>query len=231
MSCIDFIEAFEERSRTRKPPGRKRKRRSSGANNIYIKKKSRSFWKEEPANGEVASGFNGDSHGGVGESREEEGEANGCHYNDEGKEASTKAADGPSMEEDGLMEDGASKAENMQPVGSKKRKSGSVRRFKQAVLPSNDDDVYNMAIRGEKMVNEDVDSNENEDEKPTITKILKAVSYHASVTDDVQQVSIEFIVLMSDGKEVRVSDKDLKMNNPLLLISFYEQHLRCNPLP
>ncbi|PNX84269.1 chromo domain-containing protein LHP1-like [Trifolium pratense] len=33
----------------------------------------------------------------------------------------------------------------------------------------------------------------------------------------------------SDGTEVMVDNKYLKTNNPLLLINFYEQHLRYNP--
>ncbi|RWW82689.1 hypothetical protein BHE74_00008837 [Ensete ventricosum] len=37
------------------------------------------------------------------------------------------------------------------------------------------------------------------------------------------------LMYRSDGKEVLVDDKELKANNPLLLISFYEQHLRYSP--
>ncbi|RVW63392.1 putative chromo domain-containing protein LHP1 [Vitis vinifera] len=35
--------------------------------------------------------------------------------------------------------------------------------------------------------------------------------------------------MWSDGKEVMVDNKFLKANNPLLLINFYEQHLRYSP--
>ncbi|KAJ0013690.1 hypothetical protein Pint_20832 [Pistacia integerrima] len=33
----------------------------------------------------------------------------------------------------------------------------------------------------------------------------------------------------SDGKEVMVDNKFLKANDPLLLINFYEQHLKYSP--
>lgn len=151
---------------------------------------------------------------------------------------------GPALEEEGSMEDGSSKIEFSHPVGSKKRKSGSVRRFKQDLLQDNQDEAHNAVLAGEKPGNEDADSNENEEEienkakkfddsmtnPHTITKILKAVRYHASVTDNAQQVSIIFKALRSDGQEVLVDNKDLKLSNPLLLISYYEQHLRYSPL-
>ncbi|ONK58882.1 uncharacterized protein A4U43_C08F700 [Asparagus officinalis] len=89
------------------------------------------------------------------------------------------------------------------------------------------------------MGNEDADSGEDDNgEKQRldeaakaayIVKILKAVEFDASVTNNVQQVSLKFKALRSDGQEVIVDDKDLKLNNPLVLINFYEQHLRYSP--
>ncbi|KAG8088359.1 hypothetical protein GUJ93_ZPchr0010g9764 [Zizania palustris] len=119
-----------------------------------------------------------------------------------------------------------------QVTGAKKRKSGNVRRFEQN-KPSED--------QGERgaIVAEDVGSTEGEngDKNKTevcavqahITKIIKPVRFAAAMTNDVQQVSITFKALRSDGQEVTVDDKELKANNPLLLISYYEQHLRYNP--
>ncbi|XP_008805740.2 probable chromo domain-containing protein LHP1 [Phoenix dactylifera] len=156
-------------------------------------------------------------------------------------------------EEDGST-DGFSKVESAQPsqqgnqvTGAKRRKSGCVRRFKQDSRPCDRDEVRNAAARsangscgkGEKSGNEDVGSTEDEigdknkmDDSAKalfIAKIIKPIRYYATVTDNVQQVSITFKALRSDGKEVLVDDKELKVNNPLLLISFYEQHLRYSP--
>ena len=109
---------------------------------------------------------------------------------------------GGQREEEGFVEDGSSKVECAQPLqGAKKRKSGCVRRFKQdAVQPQGIQDG-----KGEKLGSEDVDLTEDdngerqkldEDAKPPyITKILRAVEYHASVTNNVQQVSIKFKAL------------------------------------
>uniref|UniRef100_A0A0D9XIL0 Chromo domain-containing protein n=1 Tax=Leersia perrieri TaxID=77586 RepID=A0A0D9XIL0_9ORYZ len=118
-------------------------------------------------------------------------------------------------------------------TGARKRKSGNVRRFEQ-----------NKPTQGEGkcgglVVAEDVGSTEGEigDKSKTegcpnrthLTRIIKAVRFSADVNNDVQQVSILFKALRSDGQEVTVDDKELKANNPLLLISYYEQHLRYNP--
>ncbi|PKU73067.1 probable chromo domain-containing protein LHP1 [Dendrobium catenatum] len=239
-SCADFIEVFEERSQSR---GRKKRRKSSVLNNTIIKRKPRSLRNEEacpPIENER------------GEEKQviEEAEANGSHETNEKKKESDKETgriliqlNGLGAEEEGSMEDGSSKVEFCHPVGSKKRKSGSVRRFKQDLVQDNQDEVHNVVIGVEKLGNEDADSNENEEEignkakklddstnPHTITKILKPVRFHASVTDNVQHVSILFKALRSDGQEVLVDDKDLKLNNPLLLISYYEQHLRYSSL-
>ncbi|XP_020590384.1 probable chromo domain-containing protein LHP1 [Phalaenopsis equestris] len=239
-SCADFIEVFEERSPSR---GRKRKRKHSGLNNAFIKRKPRSVRNEE-ASPSIENELRKEKQ------IVDEVEANGSHEADEKKKESDKEAghisiqlNVPAVEEEGSMEDGASKVEFCHPVGSKKRKSGSVRRFKQNSVHCQQDEAHNVVIAGEKLGNEGADSNENEEEignktkklddsmnPHTITKILKAVRYHASVTDNVQQVSIIFTALRSDGQEVLVDNKDLKLSNPLLLISYYEQHLRYSPL-
>ncbi|XP_006661688.1 probable chromo domain-containing protein LHP1 [Oryza brachyantha] len=120
-----------------------------------------------------------------------------------------------------------------QVTGAKKRKSGNVRRFEQ------NKPTQGQGKCGALVVAEDVGSTEGEtgDKNKTegcpnrihITKIIKPVRFAAAVNNDVQQVSITFKALRSDGQEVTVDDKELKANNPLLLISYYEQHLRYNP--
>lgn len=105
-------------------------------------------------------------------------------------------------EEEGLVEDGLFKVDSVQPLqGAKKRKSGCVRRFKQdAVLPQGSGDG-----KGEKLGGEDVDWTEDgnaerqkveeDGNPPYIVKLLRAVEYQASVTNNVQQVSIKFKAL------------------------------------
>lgn len=122
-------------------------------------------------------------------------------------------------EEDGST-DGFSKVESAQPLqqgnqvtGAKRRKSGCVRRFRQDSRPCDRDEVRNAAARsangscgkGEKSGNEDVGSTEDEigdknkvddSAKPLfIAKIIKPIRYYATVTDNVQQVSITFKAL------------------------------------
>ncbi|KAF3630191.1 hypothetical protein FXO38_27300 [Capsicum annuum] len=65
----------------------------------------------------------------------------------------------------------------------------------------------------------------------TITELIRPVSYAATFVNDRQDdVSITFLAKRSDGKEMLVDNKFLKINNPLLLIDFYEQILRfINP--
>ncbi|XP_062200818.1 probable chromo domain-containing protein LHP1 [Phragmites australis] len=124
-----------------------------------------------------------------------------------------------------------------QVTGAKKRKSGCVRRFKQDEATQEQGDLRDRT--SEKPGNEYVDSTEGETGDKNkgedcasqihITKIIKPVRYFATILDGVQQVSITFKALRSDGEEVFVDDKELKANNPLVLIDYYEQHLRYNP--
>lgn len=62
--------------------------------------------------------------------------------------------------------------------------------------------------------------------EPAITQILKAISYSNSVTHDKQEVVVLFKASRSDGEEVMVDNKFMRERHPLLLIDFYEQHLR-----
>ncbi|MCD7455958.1 La ribonucleoprotein [Datura stramonium] len=129
-------------------------------------------------------------------------------------------------------------------TGAKKRKSGSVRRFKQDTTPAVMDDIQDALAGGplSTFVQEGSHSHEfvggdlvcrNKSDDPkdvyTITQLIKPISYSASLSNDMQDVSVTFLAKRSDGKEMMVDNKFLKMNNPLLLINFYEQHLRYNP--
>ncbi|KAK1694233.1 hypothetical protein QYE76_010930 [Lolium multiflorum] len=128
-------------------------------------------------------------------------------------------------------------SQGVQVTGAKKRKLGSVRRFKQDEVQQDQGELQ--TGRSGKPGAEDVDSTEGETGDRTkgqgcgnqlhIIKIIKPVRYFATMTDDVQQVSITFKALRSDGEEIFVDDKELKNNNPLVLINYYEQHLRYNP--
>ncbi|PPS14119.1 hypothetical protein GOBAR_AA06452 [Gossypium barbadense] len=131
-------------------------------------------------------------------------------------------------------------------TGAKRRKSGSVKRFTQDPascgpnLTQNATNVHvGYAITDAEMeiVNLGLAADgsshrspiDNSLNVPVITKILKPVGFSASVSANTQDVSVTFLALRSDGKEVMVDNQYLKANNPLLLISFYEQHLKYSP--
>ncbi|XP_022980306.1 chromo domain protein LHP1-like isoform X1 [Cucurbita maxima] len=124
-------------------------------------------------------------------------------------------------------------------IGAKKRKSSRVKRFtKDAAL--SEDSEQGLKRNASTLSIEPTDRNEElELENPSlsghsrnvsdITRIIKPVGYSVSVSNGIPDVTVTFLVLRCDGKEVTVSNKFLKTNNPPLLINFYEQHLRYNP--
>ncbi|GAB2215669.1 hypothetical protein Droror1_Dr00020064 [Drosera rotundifolia] len=135
---------------------------------------------------------------------------------------------------------GHSKTENKEPsqidrcTGAKRRKCGSVRRFKQempsleSACPQNPKTVGITSC--DRNARQLVSLHNNFDcNASVITKIIKPIGYSASVTNNVHDISVTFMALRADGKEVMVDNQFLKANNPLLLINFYEQHLRYNP--
>ncbi|KAJ8573501.1 hypothetical protein K7X08_010012 [Anisodus acutangulus] len=139
---------------------------------------------------------------------------------------------------------GAESHQSDRCTGAKRRKSGSVRRFKQDATSAVMDDIQDALAGGplatfvqegshnHEFVGGDlVCRNKSDDSKDayTITQLIKPISYSASLSNDMQDVSVTFRAERSDGKEMMVDNKFLKMNNPLLLINFYEQHLRYNP--
>ncbi|KAG8647969.1 chromo domain-containing protein LHP1 [Manihot esculenta] len=133
-------------------------------------------------------------------------------------------------------------------TGAKRRKSGSVKRFKKDLdmceslclqsspffLQSSPLNISvgsvgataQLGIENGTFVGNNSSYNPVGVNSTTITKILKPIGFTASVMDNVQDVLVNFVALRSDGKEVVVDNTFLKANNPLLLIDFYEQHLK-----
>lgn len=115
-------------------------------------------------------------------------------------------------------------------IGARRRKSGAVKRFKQDSKMVAQNDVVEYAAKDICAMG-DLGSNSIggiSGNVPVVTKILKPVNYSTSIINDIEDVSVSFLVMRSDGEEVVVDNKYLKENNPLLLINFYEQHLRYN---
>ncbi|CAN4126098.1 unnamed protein product [Withania somnifera] len=139
---------------------------------------------------------------------------------------------------------GAESHQSDRCTGAKRRKSGSVRRFKKDTTSTVMDDDQDALASGplatflqegsqnqELVASDLVCRNKYDDSKDaySITQIVKPISYTTSSSNDVQDVSVTFLAKRSDGKEMMVDNKFLKMNNPLLLINYYEQHMRYNP--
>lgn len=161
---------------------------------------------------------------------------------------------GKASKEDVIAE-GLSKVDSTEPIqtsrciGAKRRKSGSVKRFKQELAKCEQNDAQDAAARNgacsrvqllgianSAILRNDLPQKNKFDDPanenaPFITQIIKPISYSASVSNSVQDVLVTFMALRSDGKQVMVENKYLKANNPLLLINFYEQHLRYSPTP
>ncbi|KAH1150475.1 hypothetical protein AAZX31_16G074200 [Glycine max] len=120
--------------------------------------------------------------------------------------------------------------------GSKRRKCGSVKRFKKELYanePANAENPVSMPVgTAEPERTRDAGSGGNTNHaRPAsnIVNIVKPVGYSASVASGMQDVLVTFVASKSDGTEVMVDNKYLKAFNPLLLINFYEQHLRYSP--
>ncbi|GAU33665.1 hypothetical protein TSUD_310730 [Trifolium subterraneum] len=126
-------------------------------------------------------------------------------------------------------------------TGAKRRKSSSVKRFKkedsacQSVDTKNATDISvgklepSWTETAGYMGNNSHQNIANAKTGCNIVKIIKPIGYSASLSCYMQDISVTFMALRSDGTEVMVDNKYLKTNNPLLLINFYEQHLRYNP--
>ncbi|KAI4356182.1 hypothetical protein L6164_000224 [Bauhinia variegata] len=144
--------------------------------------------------------------------------------------------------------DGPSKVDGTEPVqndrcrGAKKRKSGSVKRFTKELDVSESVDAQRAInisggvveqsrtlVAGSAGNNSHNNRVEEVEDIPHIVKIIKPTGYSASLSSNTQEVSVTFLALRSDGAEVMVDNKYLKTYNPLLLINYYEQHLRYSP--
>ncbi|XVE90315.1 hypothetical protein DITRI_Ditri20bG0067600 [Diplodiscus trichospermus] len=159
---------------------------------------------------------------------------------------------GKASEGDGLANglpnvDNVESVQSNRRIGAKRRKSGSVKRFKQDLSSSGSNLIQNAIPNihvGYGITDTQIgDGNlgltadglshrpliDNSVNVPVITGILKPVGFSASVSDNTQDVSVNFLAIRSDGKEVMVDNRYLKANNPLLLINFYEQHLKYSP--
>ncbi|KAI3676784.1 hypothetical protein L1987_86397 [Smallanthus sonchifolius] len=127
-------------------------------------------------------------------------------------------------------------------VGARRRKSCAVKQFKKEsnaalkklaskkTTPASDVVVEDDIKNTDDVVNGLDSENILETPKsvPVITKIIKPVNYSVSVLNDTEEVCVSFLVTRSDGEEIVVDNKYLKENDPVLLINYYEQHLRYN---
>ncbi|KAJ7950640.1 Chromo domain-containing protein LHP1 [Quillaja saponaria] len=160
--------------------------------------------------------------------------------------------EGKALEGNGHL-DGPSKVYCHEPVqsshfrGAKRRKSGSVKRFKKdSYLCESVDiqDASRVSMSGGRVEQPDTEipefvwnssslESKIDDFKNAsgIIKIIKPIGFSASVSSNIQDVLVTFMAMRSDGTVVMVDNKFLKANNPLLLINFYEQHLRYSPTP
>ncbi|KAF1865086.1 hypothetical protein Lal_00004460 [Lupinus albus] len=125
--------------------------------------------------------------------------------------------------------------------GAKRRKSGSVKRFRR----QDDDDHASTpnpttvsVEQGPRGVNGDGGGNNNNNGHMMgdvvsachIVKIIRPIGYVTSFSNIVDDLSVIFVALRSDGTEVTVTNKYLKANNPLLLINYYEENIRYHPM-
>ncbi|KAM3379286.1 hypothetical protein P3S68_011700 [Capsicum galapagoense] len=72
-------------------------------------------------------------------------------------------------------------------------------------------------------------NNERDEDTHDIIEIINPMKPSISPTaNGLQEVSMKFLAKRSNGNTVMVDNNFLKMNNPLLLINFYEQHIRIH---
>ncbi|KAL4599174.1 hypothetical protein ACB092_11G108400 [Castanea dentata] len=267
QSCSDVIDAFEDSLRSGKH--RKRKRKHGTPHTQPKKKQQRSTF---PA--DVTGDRNGDIKEITKQTGVENGCGNVSQQNDNSKDGneydpklselktimSTNEANMDKLaihfeeakaSEGDAPADGAPKTDCIEPaqsnrrIGAKRRKSSSVKRFKQdsgSREPVSQNATTrsggsfgrvqqpftgNPGFRGENSICRN--GTDGYKDASNITRIIKPIGYSASVSNNIQDVLVTFTAMRSDGTEVMVDNKFLKANNPLLLINFYEQHLRYSP--
>ncbi|KAL2514126.1 Chromo domain-containing protein [Forsythia ovata] len=125
-----------------------------------------------------------------------------------------------------------------QCIGAKKRKSGSVKRFKKDPVSYTMDDAQNVIAtctmaepRGvqspEFLGNNTNCKSQLEDSRKlgtTIARIIKPISYQISISNNVEEVLVAFDAVRLDGTKVTVDNKFLKANNPLLPLQSLSRH-------
>ncbi|RDX82853.1 Chromo domain-containing protein LHP1, partial [Mucuna pruriens] len=103
--------------------------------------------------------------------------------------------------------------------GAKRRKSGSVKRFKRETDAGKPVDAINMpvgAVEPARMGNNSPIKIADAKNACNIVKIIKPIGYSASLSDNIQDVLVTFMAMRSDGTEVMVDNRYLKAYNPLL---------------
>ncbi|XP_028755652.1 chromo domain protein LHP1 [Neltuma alba] len=126
--------------------------------------------------------------------------------------------------------------------GAKRRKSGSVKRFKNDSHSGEHVDALKPLSGGAMehagtgtLASAGNNSHQIVNDAKTacnIIKLIRPVGYQASIAEgNGHNISVTFVALRNDGAKVMVDNRYLKLYNPILLINFYEQHLRYTPTP
>ncbi|KAG2279783.1 hypothetical protein Bca52824_051003 [Brassica carinata] len=261
-SIADVIDSFEGSLKPGKP-GRKKKRKYAGPYS-QLKKKQQRLGYDAAEKSDSSTSLNNSSLPGIRgpldlsgyvAANNNQGEANSGNVGMV-RQVSLKEYD-PTQNElrgpggDNVRENGFLKVypkefdKDSRFIGAKRRKSGSVKRFKQDGTTSNNNNNNHTttATTADQNLTPNLDSfgrmvephhNNNLSQKSKveeldIVRIIQPVRFSSSITNNVQDALVTFSALRSDGKEVTVDNRFLKAHNPLLLIEFYEQHLKYNP--
>ncbi|KAK6919826.1 Chromo domain [Dillenia turbinata] len=230
LTCMDVVDAFEDRLKSKNKPSRKRKRKNVVSQTQPKKKMlQRSVTTTRSGRGvnNCISGRGVNNNKilhetssavpiyNLGEERKEPGDLDAKLI--ELKEAS-KEASVANLGEGVAVACGPLKFDSTEPVqegrftGAKRRKSGSVKRFRQDSSACESADDQNMKVRTAigtcDFLGIDLGCRNKFEEaksKFSITKIIKPISYSSSVVNDVQDVSVTFLaartILTSNASE------------------------------
>ncbi|KAK6918062.1 Chromo domain [Dillenia turbinata] len=208
LTCMDVVDAYEEGLRSKNKPSRKRKRKNVGSQTQPRKKMQRSVSTTRSGRGVNNNKLTDETFPAVplynlGEERKEPGDLDPKLIELEG---ASKEASVAKLGEGDAVAGGLLKCDSTEPLqegrftGAKRRKSGSVKRFKQdsAACESAVDQNMEMksAIGPCDFLGIDLGCRNKFEEaksKFSITKIIKPISYSSSVMNDVQDVSVNFL--------------------------------------
>lgn len=156
----------------------------------------------------------------------------------------------PVLEQPGLPNgqsdaDGVESMPSVRATGAKRRKSGFVQRFKEATpeaaaedgqngaanespsgIPENQGSQNTCTVRNNLVGAQSIP--ESSETLCPITEIISTISFSPPTSEDPDEISLLFRAKRSDGKIVSVDNNFLKVNNPLLLIRYYEKCVRYN---